>query len=112
MPAGIPLTKRAEAILLELRATANTPYVFTLRGRDRITGDWLSHNLLRVRRRLKLPETCVLHSTRHTFCTRLGERGADAFAIQRLAGHSSIIISQRYVHPAAARLDAAIALLE
>jgi site-specific recombinase XerD len=68
--------------------------------------------LLRVRRRLKLPETCVLHSTRHTFCTRLGERGADAFAIQRLAGHSSIIISQRYVHPAAARLDAAIALLE
>jgi integrase len=128
----IPLTKRAEQILLEVKAglhwapapdhlvgqqshvitVPTSPYVFVLRGRDRMTGDWLSHEFLRARRRLKLPNTCVLHSTRHTFCTRLGERGADAFAIQRLAGHSSIVISQRYVHPAAARLDAAIALLE
>jgi integrase len=29
----------------------------------------------------------------------LGGAGADAFTIQRLAGHSSITISQRYVHP-------------
>jgi integrase len=126
----IPLTKRAERILREIKAglhwvpakdptkqsheiaVPDKPHVFILRGRDRMTGDWLSHEFLRARRRLKLPDTCVLHSTRHTFCTRLGERGADAFAIQRLAGHSSILISQRYVHPAAARLDAAIALLE
>jgi integrase len=108
----IPLTKRAERILTELKATAKTEYVFTIRQTVHITGNWLSHTFLRVRRRLKLPNTCVLHSTRHTFCTRLGERGADAFAIQRLAGHSSIVISQRYVHPAAAKLDAAIALLE
>ncbi len=108
----VPLTKRAEGILKELKNTAATQYVFTVRKTVHITGDWLSHSFLRVRKRLKLPEACVLHSTRHTFCTRLGERGADAFAIQRLAGHSSIVISQRYVHPAAARLDAAIALLE
>jgi len=108
----IPLTVRAERILLDL--PRDGAYVFMLRkGRARrITGNWISHAFLRTRRKLGLPEECVLHSTRHTFCTRLGERGADAFAIQRLAGHSSIIISQRYVHPAAARLDAAIALLE
>jgi integrase len=119
----IPLTKRAEKILLELKEKApNSPYVFLHPGIgrmdaelvrcSRMTNDWLSHAFLHARKRLKLPETAVLHSTRHTFCTRLGERGADAFAIQRLAGHSSIIISQRYVHPSAARLDAAIALLE
>jgi integrase len=108
----IPLTKRAERILTGLHATAQTARVFTVRKKDPITGDWLSHRFLNTRRRLELPEACVLHSTRHTFCTRLGERGADAFAIQRLAGHSSIVISQRYVHPAAARLDVAITLLE
>jgi integrase len=103
----VPLTKRAEKILQEL--PKDGAHVFTIRG-HKITGVWLSHAFLRVRRKLNLPDTCVLHSTRHTFCTRLGEKGADVFSIQRLAGHSSITISQRYVHSAAS--DAAIALLE
>lgn len=41
----------------------------------------------------------VLYSLRHTMLTRLGEAGADAFSIQKIAGHSSIVVSQRYVHP-------------
>jgi len=41
----------------------------------------------------------VLHSLRHTFGTRLGEAGADAFTIMRLMGHSTMTVSQRYVHP-------------
>lgn len=107
----IPLTIRAAEILEELKKTATTPYVFVLRERDRITGTWASHAFLKVRRRLKLPEACVLHSTRHTFCTRLGEKGVDAFTIQRLAGHASVLISQRYVHPST-ELSGAISLLD
>lgn len=41
----------------------------------------------------------VLYSLRHTFLTRLGESGCDAWTLARIAGHSSIIISARYVHP-------------
>ena len=41
----------------------------------------------------------VLHSLRHTMLTRLGESGVDAFTIMRIAGHSSIVVSQRYIHP-------------
>lgn len=37
----------------------------------------------------------VLYSLRHTMLTRLGEAGADAFAIQKIAGHSSIVVLQR-----------------
>jgi integrase len=40
-----------------------------------------------------------LHSLRHTFGTRLGEAGADAFTIMRLMGHSTVAVCQRYVHP-------------
>ena len=41
----------------------------------------------------------VLYAFRHTFLTRLGESGVDAWTLARIAGHSSIAISSRYVHP-------------
>ena len=49
----------------------------------------------------------VLYSLRHTFLTRLGASGCDAWTLARIAGHSSIAISSRYVHPSEdAMLDA------
>ena len=41
----------------------------------------------------------VLYSLRHTFLTRLGESGCDAWTLARIAGHGDIRISARYVHP-------------
>jgi integrase len=41
----------------------------------------------------------VLYAFRHTFLTRLGEAGCDAWTLARIAGHSSIAMSARYVHP-------------
>jgi integrase len=41
----------------------------------------------------------VLYSLRHTFLTRLGESGCDTWTLARIAGHASINISGRYVHP-------------
>jgi integrase len=41
----------------------------------------------------------VLYSLRHTFLTRLGAAGCDAWTLARIAGHSSITMSTRYVHP-------------
>jgi integrase len=41
----------------------------------------------------------VIYTLRHTFLTRLGEAGCDAWTLARIAGHSSIAMSARYVHP-------------
>ena len=41
----------------------------------------------------------VLYVLRHTFLTRLGESGCDVWTLARIAGHSSIAMSNRYVHP-------------
>lgn len=41
----------------------------------------------------------VLYSLRHTFLTRLGQSGCDVWTLARIAGHSTIGISARYVHP-------------
>jgi integrase len=51
----------------------------------------------------------VLYSLRHTFLTRLGESGCDAWTLARIAGHSSTAMSARYVHPSE---DAVLAAVE
>ena len=53
-----------------------------------------------------------IYDCRHTFGTRLGETGADAYTICKLMGHSNILVSQRYVHPTPERLETAFANLD
>jgi integrase len=50
----------------------------------------------------------VLYSLRHTFLTRLGESGCDAWTLARIAGHSSVSMSTRYVHPSEDSVLAAV----
>jgi integrase len=49
--------------------------------------------------RLSQVRPFVLYTLRHTFLTRLGAAGCDVWTLARIAGHSSIGISSRYVHP-------------
>ena len=44
--------------------------------------------------------------------TRLGEAGADAFTTMRIAGHSSVTVAQRYVHPTSEAPERAFERLE
>src|SRR5215471_7935226 len=53
-----------------------------------------------------------IYDCRHTFGTRLGESGADAYTICKLMGHSNILVSHRYVHPTPERLETAFAGLD
>jgi integrase len=46
---------------------------------------------------------------RHTALTRLAEAGCDAFTLAKIAGHSSIIMTQRYCHPQAEAIERAFA---
>ncbi len=46
---------------------------------------------------------------RHTALTALAQAGCDAFTLARIAGHSSITITQRYVHPQADAIERAFA---
>jgi integrase len=53
----------------------------------------------------------VLYTCRHTFLTRLGASGCDVWTLARIAGHSSIAMSYRYVHPSEDRVLDAMAVL-
>ncbi len=47
------------------------------------------------------------YSMRHTALTNLGDLGCDVFTLAKIAGHSSIVITQRYVHPQADAIERA-----
>ena len=65
-----------------------------------------------AREAMKLPKEFLLHSLRDTMLSRLGEAGADVFSIMRIAGHSSVTVSQRYVHPTPEGLERAFERLQ
>jgi site-specific recombinase XerD len=106
-------SQRAAGILKQQKTDTRSQWVWTsCDGRRKLTRSWPAEQFRTIRDEFKLPWDCVLHSCRHTLCTRLGEQGLDAFSIRDLAGHSSIVISQRYVHPTPKRLEQGIGLLE
>jgi len=66
----------------------------------------------RATERAGLVPTRSLHILRHTFCSHLAMRGAPTRAIQRMAGHSSIATTERYMHLSPEAEETAIRLLD
>ena len=101
----IPLTDRAVAMLLAREKSESSGFIFANREGKPYVGTSISRlhrdavaPSVKGKRRPLFPGDFVLHSLRHTMLTRLGESGVDAFTIMRIAGHSSIVVSQRYIH--------------
>ena len=111
---NLPLTATAQMILLRQRQISQCEYVFPMDS-DHAKPASISvvnHAHQRVRKIVGLPAEFVLHSLRHTFATRLGKAGADAFTIMRLMGHSSVTMSQRYVHSERETMENAVLGME
>jgi integrase len=108
---NVSITSRVRD-MLAARQSPKSAFVFPGGKSATILVSSLDHAHSRIRRALKLPQGFVLHSLRHTFLTRLGLAGVEAFTIMKLAGHSSVTISQRYVHPTPEAMEHAFARLE
>ena len=52
------------------------------------------------------------HTLRHTFASRLVNRGVDVVTVQQLLGHSSVTVTMRYAHTNLDSKHAAVAKLE
>jgi len=109
---NVSLTVRVKDMLLNRSLDSKSSFVFAGPSRKPFVVTSLCHQNGRVRAVLQLPTEFVIHSLRHTMLTRLGEAGTDAFTIKRIAGHSSITISERYIHPTPEGLERAFDRLE
>jgi integrase len=109
---NLSLTPRVKAMLEARFGQTSSPYVFPSdTGRPYLVTS-IDHLHSELRDLLRLPKDFVIHSFRHTFGTRLGEAGADAFTIMRAMGHSSVTVSQKYVHPTPEAMERAFERLE
>lgn len=79
---------------------------------DRATAQTIKTWMRLAQRAAQLPELFGAHVLRHTFCSRLAERGASIHVIKELAGHSSIDTTARYVHLGANERIRAIRLFD
>lgn len=111
---NLSLTGTAREVLKRQQEISKCEYVFVLDTNPERAASVsaLDHCHSRVRKLLGWTDEFVLHSLRHTFGTRLGEAGADAFTIMKIMGHSSITVSQRYVHPTPETMERAFDALE
>jgi len=98
----LPMTPRVRAVLENRWNAAGKPeagWVWTARTRSgHVEPNSIYGQHLKALEESKV-RPFVLYSLRHTFLTRLGESNCDAWTLARIAGHSSIAISNRYVHP-------------
>ncbi|HKM86653.1 MAG TPA: site-specific integrase [Terriglobales bacterium] len=98
----LPLSQRVRLMLENRWKKAGEPldgWVWPAETKD----EHINHDSLKSQHKkaLKLSKLrpFEVYSIRHTFLTRLGESGCDVWTLARIAGHSNISISQRYVHP-------------
>src|SRR5579864_3615810 len=107
----LPMTPRVSGVLQARWEATGKPIEGWIWPAPTKTGH-IDHSTLKKQhtRTLKLSgvRPFVLYSLRHTFLTRLGESGCDAWTLARVAGHSSVAISSRYVHPSEDQVLAAI----
>ena len=116
-PRHVPLTRRLAAALSEHRHLRSTR-VLCQDDNEPLTRQIVQTRAKRAARRASVARGSTksggggVHILRHTFCSHLAMRGAPARAIQELAGHADLSMTQRYMHLSPAALDAAIRLLE
>ena len=99
-------------MLRNRKQSASGELVFANKDGQRYLVTSINHLHQKARTALRLPQDFVIHSLRHTMLTRLGESGVDAFTIMRIAGHSSVTVSQRYVHPSPEAVERAFERLQ
>ena len=105
----VPLTLRLAAALRDHRHLKG-PRVLCQDDGKALTRQQVQYRVKHAARKANVVQG--VHVLRHTFCSHLAMRGAPARAIQELAGHSELSVTQRYMHLSPAALDAAIRLLD
>jgi integrase len=106
----VPMTLRLASALREHRHLRSSWVLCQSDGRP-LTRQMIQNRMRLAAHRGHL-ERHGVHILRHTFCSHLAMRGAPVTAIQELAGHAELTMTQRYMHLSPAAVDAAIRLLD
>ena len=109
----IPLNATVYELLAcrQAETGAKTGLVFTTQERTRIKPRYLVRAFQKAVRRSGIAHF-RFHDLRHTFATRLVQRGVDLYRVQRLLGHKTSVMTQRYAHHSPESLREGVRVLE
>lgn len=109
----VPLNKKAIAALLRLQETVRgAPTVMTSQSGARPIVNVLYKQFKRAAERCGIYGVSP-HTLRHTFATRLFERGADVKDVSVILGHSSVTVTYNtYIHVIRKREENTVGLLD
>ena len=106
----IPMSKTLRKILLEIRKTSTSEYVFVNPQTNQPYTD--IKKAFRTALKKAGIENFVFHDLRHTFATRLIEKGVDIVVVKELLGHADISTTMIYTHSDAIRKQNAIDVID
>ena len=95
----IPLNQTALALLKHKygNRSVDTELVFPSEAQTRLNASNISRSLNLALEKAKMTDF-HFHDLRHTCATRMVQAGVDLYKVQRLLGHKSPIMTQRYAH--------------
>jgi integrase len=108
----IPLNVRVFELLVakQPRSVSGGLPVFTTSCGTRLDGRNLMRGFYAALKEAGI-ENLTFHDLRHTFATRLVHEGVDLYKVQRLLGHKSPVMTQRYAHHCLDSLRDGVAVL-
>lgn len=106
-PRVVPMVEAVKTLLLELRQKGSADALIF----ENIHPVKVSQTITKVTRGLGLSDVC-LHALRHTFASRLQEKGVGEYVSQKLMGHSSAAMTGHYTHVKFEQLQDAVQRLE
>lgn len=109
----IPLNARVYELLAAKQAAtgASCGPVFKTPCGNELKVRYLVREFCEARDRAGIPDF-RFHDMRHTFATRLVQRGVDLYKVQRLLGHKTGLMTQRYAHHSPESLRDGVKVLE
>jgi integrase len=109
----LPLTSTVFELLVtrQARVGIKVGFVFTIENGTRVKPRYLVRAFQKAVRRSGIAHV-RFHDLRHTFATRLVQRGVDLYRVQRLLGHKTSIMTQRYAHHSPESLREGVRVLE
>lgn len=103
----VPMNEQLWKLLAARKERANCELVFHKNGR-RLTKDVVSRGFKKYVRSAELDKRLHFHSMRHTFGSWLVQEGVPIYEVQKLMGHSSVGMTQKYAHLAGGELHSAV----
>jgi len=104
----VPIPSRWLPVLIAWIGARTDGYLFPSSRGGKISPRTLQTRFKVLGKKAQIPRPLKPHTLRHTYATRLLERGASIIEVQELLGHASIQTTQVYTHTVPERLRGAV----